>query len=237
MQTQTKINFVADLLNLPGLRPDLQGPRTRGSTTQHGLEALDPFSRVTEFVPDPALSVPGARYFKFDATALDGLVGVVTFAEAVANPETRALLRTRDAGDHGVEFYLDVCPTEAEFRPATHGVAIVGPIDVPWGEKAFSAYLGGDRDTWRRYDACALIDDGARFAEFLVDQGDGDDFLDEQLQPQRLEAACARAGIPLTLRMQPPHEVVRELFSELDEHRRAQRALEMHKILGKPEQE
>ena len=128
--TATDIRFVADLLNLPGLRPDLQGPRDRGSTTQHGLDALDPFERVEEFTPeDERLTVPGARYFKFNARALDGLVGVITFAEAVADPATKALLRVRDAGDHGVEVFLDVDPTEAEFRPAPLGVAIVGPID------------------------------------------------------------------------------------------------------------
>ena len=83
---------------------------------------------------------------------------------------------------------------------------IIGPIDVPWGQKAFEAYLGGNKEDWRRYDACALIDDGARFPDLLIDQGDADDFLDEQLQPQRLNEACTRADIPLTLRMQPGYD-------------------------------
>jgi S-formylglutathione hydrolase len=77
---------------------------------------------------------------------------------------------------------------------------------VPWGEKALAGYLGADRAAWREYDAVALIEDGARLPELLVDQGDADNFLAEQLRPQLLEAACARAGIPLTLRVQPGYD-------------------------------
>ncbi|MDQ2891679.1 MAG: alpha/beta hydrolase-fold protein, partial [Pseudomonadota bacterium] len=65
---------------------------------------------------------------------------------------------------------------------------------------------GADRAAWRRYDACALIEDGARVAELLVDQGDADPFLTEQLKPNLLAAACERAGIPLELRMQPGYD-------------------------------
>ncbi len=92
------------------------------------------------------------------------------------------------------------------FRSCSAFAPIVSPIDVPWGQKAFRTYLGDDREYWRQYDACALIDDGARYPDLLVDQGDADDFLKEQLQPQRLEEACARADIPLTLRMQPGYD-------------------------------
>jgi S-formylglutathione hydrolase len=79
-------------------------------------------------------------------------------------------------------------------------------MNCPWGEKALSGYLGEDRAVWRAYDACALIDDGARALEILVDQGDADNFLEGQLKPQLLEAACARAGIPLTLRRQAGYD-------------------------------
>ncbi len=92
------------------------------------------------------------------------------------------------------------------FRSCSAFAPIVGPIDVPWGQKAFSAYLGNNQGHWRKYDACALIEDGAMYSEFLVDQGEADDFLEEQLQPQRFQEACARAEIPLTLRMQPGYD-------------------------------
>lgn len=83
---------------------------------------------------------------------------------------------------------------------------IVSPINCPWGVKALAGYLGADRDAWRAYDACALIDDGARLADILVDQGEADNFLQDQLKPELLDAACARAGIPLTLRRQPGYD-------------------------------
>ena len=85
------------------------------------------------------------------------------------------------------------------YRSVSAFAPIVAPIEVPWGQKALPLYLGADKTAWRRYDACALIEDGARFPEFLVDQGMADSFLETQLQPERLEAACARAGIGLTL--------------------------------------
>ncbi len=83
---------------------------------------------------------------------------------------------------------------------------IVAPSQVPWGEKAFNGYLGSDRAAWRRHDAVALIEDGARVSALLVDQGTADQFLAEQLQPGLLETACAAAGIELTLRMQPGYD-------------------------------
>ncbi len=83
---------------------------------------------------------------------------------------------------------------------------IVSPMNCPWGEKALGGYLGPDRAAWREYDACALIEDGARAPELLVDQGAADSFLDGQLKPHLLQDACAKAGVPLTLRMQPGYD-------------------------------
>ncbi len=83
---------------------------------------------------------------------------------------------------------------------------IVAPGQVPWGQKALGGYLGGDRAAWRKHDAVALIEDGARVASLLVDQGDADSFLAGQLKPQLLEKACADAGIDLTLRLQPGYD-------------------------------
>ena len=83
---------------------------------------------------------------------------------------------------------------------------IVAPSQVPWGEKALGRYLGDDRSDWRKHDAVALIEDGARLDALLVDQGGADNFLAEQLRPELLEAACAKAGIPLTLRLQPGYD-------------------------------
>ena len=92
------------------------------------------------------------------------------------------------------------------FRSVSAFAPIVAPMRCPWGEKAFGGYLGADRAAWRAYDSTALIEDGARVADILVDQGLADSFLDSQLKPELLEAACAAANIPLTLRRQPGYD-------------------------------
>jgi len=86
------------------------------------------------------------------------------------------------------------------FRSVSAFAPIVAPGQVPWGVKALSLYLGQDRATWRPHDAVALIEDGARLDELLVDIGAADPFLERELRPELLEEACATAGIPLTLR-------------------------------------
>jgi S-formylglutathione hydrolase len=92
------------------------------------------------------------------------------------------------------------------FRAISAFAPIIAPGQVPWGEKALGGYLGDDRAAWRRHDAVALIEDGARVPALLVDQGDADQFLEEQLKPQLLATACEAAGIDLTLRMQPGYD-------------------------------
>ena len=92
------------------------------------------------------------------------------------------------------------------FRAVSAFSPIVAPSQVPWGQKALGGYLGDDRTAWRRHDAVALIEDGARVSALLVDQGEADQFLDQQLQPERLATVCAEAGIDLTLRMQPGYD-------------------------------
>ncbi len=92
------------------------------------------------------------------------------------------------------------------FRAVSAFAPIVAPAQVPWGQKALGGYLGPDRAAWRRHDAVALIEDGARVPAILVDQGDADQFLAEQLRPDLLADACAAAGIDLTLRLQPGYD-------------------------------
>ncbi|UXI68194.1 S-formylglutathione hydrolase [Tahibacter amnicola] len=77
---------------------------------------------------------------------------------------------------------------------------IVAPSEVPWGQKALTAYLGADRVAWRAWDACEQVRLATARLPLRVDQGDADEFLQTQLQPERLEAACRAAGYPLDLR-------------------------------------
>ena len=92
------------------------------------------------------------------------------------------------------------------FRSVSAFAPIAAPSQVPWGVKALTGYLGPDRAAWRPYDAVALIEDGARLPDLLIDQGDADQFLHDQLRPDLLRDACQRAGIPLTLNMRPGYD-------------------------------
>ena len=92
------------------------------------------------------------------------------------------------------------------FRSVSAFAPIVAPGQVPWGQKALGSYLGDDRAAWRKHDAVALIEDGARVPEILVDVGTADPFIENELRPELLEAACANAGIALTLRRQAGYD-------------------------------
>lgn len=107
-------------------------------------------------------------------------------------------------GGHGALTIALRYPTR--YRAASAFSPIVAPSQVPWGTKALGGYLGDDRTAWRQNDAVALIEDGARFSDFLVDYGDADQFLSEQLRPELLERACAHAEIPLNLRRQAGYD-------------------------------
>jgi S-formylglutathione hydrolase len=92
------------------------------------------------------------------------------------------------------------------FRSTSAFAPIVSPLNSPWGEKALGGYLGSGRSAWREYDACALIAEGARLPDLLVDQGTSDNFLDEQLKTHLLQEACRRADMPATIRMQEGYD-------------------------------
>ena len=92
------------------------------------------------------------------------------------------------------------------FRSASAFAPIVAPSQSPWGKKALGRYLGEEKAAWANYDACKLIENGARFPEILVDQGAADNFLEDQLKPQLLVEACEKASIPLTLNMREGYD-------------------------------
>ncbi|WP_338468567.1 S-formylglutathione hydrolase [Novosphingobium sp. ZN18A2] len=92
------------------------------------------------------------------------------------------------------------------FRSVSAFSPIVSPLSCPWGEKALGGYIGADKAAWREYDACALIEDGARLPDLLVDQGTADNFLEEQLKTHLLASACEKAGMPATIRMQEGYD-------------------------------
>ena len=149
-----------------------------------------------------ATQTPWAAHFRMATHIVDELPGVVA-ANFPADLDAQGI-SGHSMGGHGALTLALRHP--GRFRSVSAFAPIVAPAQVPWGQKAFAAYLGDDAAAWRAHDAVALIDDGARVAELLVDQGDADPWLAEQLRPELLEAACARAGIALTLRRQPGYD-------------------------------
>lgn len=145
---------------------------------------------------------PWSPHFRMETYVRDELPALVK--EHFPADGTRESIFGHSMGGHGALTLALKNPDR--FRACSAFSPIVAPAQVPWGEKAFSTYLGEDRAAWRGHDAVALIEDGARFPEFLVDQGEADNFLDEQLRPHLLKQACDTAGIGLTLRMQPGYD-------------------------------
>ncbi|PBS12918.1 S-formylglutathione hydrolase [Lysobacteraceae bacterium NML93-0792] len=107
-------------------------------------------------------------------------------------------------GGHGA--LVIALKNPGRYRSVSAFSPIVAPSRVPWGEKAFGAYLGDDRTAWRAYDATALVGIATERLPLLIDQGDADEFLDGQLRPHLLKAACEAAGHPIELRMQPGYD-------------------------------
>ena len=92
------------------------------------------------------------------------------------------------------------------YRSVSAFSPIVAPTQAPWGQKAFSAYLGGDQEQWRQYDAVELIADAKERLPLLVDQGLSDDFLQNQLRPELLQDACAKVNHPLSLNLRDGYD-------------------------------
>ena len=145
---------------------------------------------------------PWADHFRMESYIVGELPEIV--AANFPADMGRQAITGHSMGGHGA--LTLALKTPDRWKSVSAFAPIASPMRCPWGEKALGGYLGPDRHAWRRYDATALIEDGARLAEILVDQGEADSFLDTQLKPDLLEAACAAAGIPLTLRRQPGYD-------------------------------
>ena len=160
------------------------------------------FGKGAGFYVD-ATEEPWAKTFRMRSYVEDELTALIAAEFPMADMARQGIFG-HSMGGHGA---LTIALRNPErFRSVSAFAPIVAPLQCPCGEKALGGYLGADRTAWRAYDACALIEDGARVAEILVDQGDADGFLVEQLKPELLAAACETAGIGLTLRMQPGYD-------------------------------
>jgi len=148
-----------------------------------------------------ATQPPWAAHYRMHDYVVDELPALVD--ECFATSKRRSI-SGHSMGGHGA--LVAALRNPGRYRSVSAFAPIVAPSQVPWGQAAFSAYLGDDHATWREWDACALIAGASERLSLLVDQGDADPFLERELRPQLLRDACARAGHPLTLRMQPGHD-------------------------------
>jgi S-formylglutathione hydrolase len=179
-------------LGLAFLAPDTS-PRGPGV---HDAEGWD-IGLGAGFYVD-ATATPWSAHYRMWTYVTDELPSVVAGAFPMLDM-VRQGITGHSMGGHGA---LTVALRQpGRFRSCSAFAPIVAPSQVPWGEKAFSAYLGGDRSTWRRHDAVALIQDGARLPGLLVDVGSADPFLQRELQPERLQDVCTAAGQSLTLNL------------------------------------
>ncbi len=160
------------------------------------------FGKGAGFYVD-ATEEPWAKNFRMRTYVEDELPALIAAEFPMADMERQGIFG-HSMGGHGA---LTIALRNPErFRSVSAFAPIVAPLQCAWGEKALGGYLGPDRTAWRAYDACALIEDGARVEDILIDQGDADGFLVEQLKPELLADACKAAGIDLTLRMQPGYD-------------------------------
>ncbi len=143
-----------------------------------------------------ATQEPWATHFRMDAYVADELPDLI--ADNFNADLLRQGIMGHSMGGHGA-LTLHLKRPET-YKSVSAFSPIVAPSQVPWGEKAFTAYLGPDRPAWAEYDACALVRKRPSAADILIDQGEADQFLAEQLRPELFEAACAEAGQSLTLR-------------------------------------
>lgn len=149
-----------------------------------------------------ATEAPFAPHFRMESYVVRELPALIATHFPV--DLTRAGLTGHSMGGHGALTLALKHP--GVWRSVSAFAPIVAPGVVPWGTKAFSAYLGADPALWRGHDAVALIADGRRVDDLLVDVSLADPFLERELRPELLETACAAANIPLTLNRRPGYD-------------------------------
>jgi len=149
-----------------------------------------------------ATETPWSAHYQMYSYINEELYGLI--ASELSGDISRVAVSGHSMGGHGA--LTIALKNPQKYKSVSAFSPIVSPMNCPWGEKALSGYLGADHSKWRAYDSCALIEDGARFPDILVDQGAADQFLETQLKPELLVKACAEADQPLTLRRQDGYD-------------------------------
>lgn len=166
----------------------------RGSDVPDDPDGLWDFGQGAGFYVD-ATETPWSTHFNMWTYVTDELPALI--AEHFPADMERQGITGHSMGGHGALTLALGHP--GRYRSVSAFAPIVAPGQVPWGRKALRHYLGADEAAWRAHDAVAAISDGARLDDLLVDIGTADPFIEQELKPELLEAACAEAGIPLTL--------------------------------------
>ena len=182
---------VAAELGLMLVTPDTS-PRDTGVP---GADAVWDFGTAAGFYLD-ATQAPWATHWRMESYVTGELPAVL--AQHFALQAGALGVFGHSMGGHGALTLALRHP--GLFKSCSALAPIAAPMHCPWGVKAFSGYLGEDRGAWAAHDATALMQAGHRAPALLVDQGEADKFLAEQLLPRRFEAACLDAGQPLLMR-------------------------------------
>lgn len=148
-----------------------------------------------------ATRAPWAKHYRMYDYLVEELPALV---EAHFPASTARAIAGHSMGGHGA--LVIALKNPGRYRSVSAFSPIVAPSRVPWGEKAFGAYLGDDRDAWKAWDACALVAHAPERLPLRIEQGADDPFLEPQLRPQLLEAACQAAGHPCEVRMRPGYD-------------------------------
>ncbi|EHS53230.1 S-formylglutathione hydrolase [Rhizobium sp. PDO1-076] len=144
-----------------------------------------------------ATEMPWAEHYQMYSYITEELPALI--AEQFRADMDRQGIFGHSMGGHGAMTIALKNPDR--YRSCSAFAPIVNPLTADWTQDAFEKYIGPDRAKWRQYDACALVEDGARFPEFLIDQGKADSFLETGLAPWLFEEAIKGTDIGLTLRM------------------------------------
>lgn len=147
-----------------------------------------------------ATQQPWATHFRMYDYLRDELPQLIAENFSVSE---KASIFGHSMGGHGA--LIMALKNPGRFRSVSAFAPIVNPTRVPWGQKAFKAYLGEDESLWQEWDSCCLLGKALPSAQLpmLIDQGDDDQFLADQLRPEEFEKVAQEKGWPLTLRIQP----------------------------------
>ena len=173
----------------------------RGEEVPDDPDGLWDFGQGAGFYVD-ATEAPWDRHFNMWSYLADELPALV--GEHFPADMERQSITGHSMGGHGALTLALGLP--GRFRSVSAFAPIVAPSQVPWGRKALKHYLGEDESIWRKHDSVAMIEDGARVEELLVDVGSADPFVEKELRPELLQRACEEAGIALTMRSQPGYD-------------------------------